>query len=114
MADKAPPCVIGRGITIKGNLAGSEELVIEGSVEGHIILKEHLTIKETGRITADIEVQSLLVLGSVSGNINAADLVSLSAEASVVADIRAPRVVIADGARFNGRIEMDVELPPGI
>lgn len=108
------PCVIGRGITIKGNLAGSEELVIEGSVEGHIVLKEHLTIKETGSITADIEVQSLLVHGSVSGNIDAQDLVSLSAEASVVADIRAPRVVIEDGARFRGRIEMDVELPPGI
>ncbi len=114
MADKAPPCVIGRGITIKGNLAGSEELVIEGNVEGHIVLKEHLTIKETGRITADIEVHSLLVLGAVSGNIDAQDLVSLSAEASVVADIRAPRVVIEDGARFKGRIEMDVELPPGI
>lgn len=112
MADQ--PCIIGRGITIKGNLAGSEQLIIEGAVEGHIALKEHLTIKETGRITADIEVESLLVHGSVSGNIDARDLVSLSAEASVVADIRAPRVVIEDGARFKGRIEMDVVLPPGI
>jgi len=108
------PCVIGRGITIKGNLHGSEELVIEGNVEGHIALKNHLTIKETGRITADITTESLLVHGQVSGNIEANDLVSLSAEASVVADIKAPRVVLEDGARFKGRIEMDVELPPGV
>jgi cytoskeletal protein CcmA (bactofilin family) len=108
------PCVIGRGITIKGNLSGAEELVIEGTVEGHIALKNHLTIKETGRITADITTESLLVHGQVSGNIEANDLVSLSSEASVVADIKAPRVVLEDGARFKGRIEMDVELPPGI
>lgn len=108
------PCVIGRGITIKGNLSGAEQLVIEGTVEGHISLKNHLTIKETGRITADITTHSLLVHGQVSGNIEADDLVSLSSEASVVADIKAPRVVLEDGARFKGRIEMDVELPPGI
>jgi len=112
MADN--PCVIGRGITIKGNLTGSEELVIEGSVEGHIALKNHLTIKETGQITADITTESMLVQGRVSGQIDANDLVSLSADASVVADIKAPRVVIEDGARFKGRIEMDVELPPGL
>jgi cytoskeletal protein CcmA (bactofilin family) len=112
MADQ--PCIIGRGISIKGILAGSEPLIIEGAVEGHIVLKEHLTITETGRITANVEVESLLVYGSVSGNIEARDLVSLSAEASVVADIRAPRVVIADGAHFRGRIEMDVRLPPGL
>lgn len=100
MADQ--PCIIGRGISIKGILAGSEPLIIEGAVEGHIVLKEHLTIKETGRIIANVEVESLLVYGSVSGSIEARDLVSLSAEASVVADIRAPRVVIADGARFRG------------
>jgi cytoskeletal protein CcmA (bactofilin family) len=112
MADQ--PCIIGRGISIKGILAGSEPLIIEGAVEGHIVLKEHLTIKETGRIIANVEVESLLVYGSVSGSIEARDLVSLSAEASVVADIRAPRVVIADGAHFRGRIEMDVRLPPGL
>ncbi len=112
MADT--PCIIGRGITIKGNVAGAEELVVDGSIEGHITLKNHLTVNSTGQIQADISTQSLLVHGRVSGNIDAADLVSLSADASVVADIRAPRVVIEDGARFKGRIEMDVELPPGV
>lgn len=112
MADT--PCIIGRGITIKGNISGAEELVVDGSVEGHVALKNHLTVNATGQITADIQTQSLMVHGRVSGNIDADDVVSLSAEASVVADIRAPRVVIEDGARFKGRIEMDVDLPPGV
>ena len=105
------PCVIGRGITIKGNLSGAEDLVIEGGVEGHIVLKNELTIMETGVIDADISTRSLTVHGRVSGNIEADDIVSLSNVANVVADIRAPRVVIEDGARFKGRIDMDVELP---
>lgn len=109
MADN--PFVIGRGITIKGNVSGAEDLVIEGTVEGHISMKNHLTIMESGSIQADISTLSLEVHGRVSGNIDADDMVSLSAESNVVADIRAPRVVIEDGARFKGRIEMDVKLP---
>lgn len=109
MADN--PFVIGRGITIKGNVSGAEDLVIEGTVEGHISMKNHLTIMESGSIQADISTHSLEVHGRVSGNIDADDMVSLSAESNVVADIRAPRVVIEDGARFKGRIEMDVKLP---
>lgn len=108
------PCIIGRGITIKGNVSGGEELVVDGAIEGHISLKNHLTVNATGHIQADIQTQSLLVHGRVSGAIDAADMVSLSADASVVADIRAPRIVIEDGARFRGRIEMDVDLPPGV
>ena len=76
--------------------------------------KNHLTVLESGQITADIATSSLEVHGRVSGNIEADDLVSLSSAANVVADIRAPRVVIEDGARFKGRIEMDVKLPPDV
>lgn len=123
MADNMPnnmsynmsgPCIIGQGITIKGNLTGAEELVVEGSIEGHIALKSNLTVKETGSITADVSVQALVVHGKVSGNIDASDVVSLSSAASVVADIRAPRVVLEDGARFKGRIEMDFDLPADV
>jgi cytoskeletal protein CcmA (bactofilin family) len=108
MADQ---CVIARGIQIKGNLSGSEDLVVEGSVEGHISLKNQLTVMDTGEITADISVQSLEVQGKVSGQIDASEMVSLTSASNVVADIRAPRVVIEDGARFRGRVEMDVDLP---
>jgi cytoskeletal protein CcmA (bactofilin family) len=108
MADQ---CVIGKGIQIRGNLSGGEDLVVEGTIEGHISMKNHLTVSESGTITADISTNSLEVHGRVSGQIEASEMVSLSAAANVVADIRAPRVVIEDGARFKGRIEMDVELP---
>jgi cytoskeletal protein CcmA (bactofilin family) len=107
----AEQCVIGRGIQIKGNLSGGEDLVVEGSVEGHVSMKNHLVVMETGIITADILTSSLEVHGRVSGQIDASEMVSLSAASNVVADIRAPRVVIEDGARFRGRIEMDVDLP---
>ncbi len=108
------PCVIGKGIQIKGTLNGAEDLVIEGRVEGHITLRNHLTIESTGQLVADISTESLEVHGEVSGNIEAAQMVSINADAKVLADIRAPRVIIEDGARFKGRIEMDVELPNDI
>jgi len=108
------PCVIGKGIQIKGNLSGAEDLIIEGRVEGHITLRNHLTIESTGQIVAEIAIHSLAVHGEVSGNIEAEEMVAINADAKVLADIRAPRVVIEDGARFKGRIDMDVELPSDI
>ena len=109
MADGA--CIIGRNIRIKGNLTGSEDLVVEGDIEGHVAIQNHLTIQESGEITADIKARSLEAHGKISGNIDVEDLVSISAAACVSANIKAPRVVIEDGARFSGSVEMDVELP---
>ena len=106
--------VIGRGITIRGNLSGSEDLVIEGRVEGTVALKNHLTIEGTGSIMADVDVQNLTVNGEVQGNIAASESVLVSGTAKVIGNIRAPRVIIEDGARFKGGIEMEFELPEGV
>jgi len=108
------PCVIGRAITIRGNLSGSEDLLVEGRVEGSVSLKNHLSIEETGVVEADIDVEDLTVRGEMKGDINAAQSVSINANARVVGNIRAPRVIIEDGARFRGHIDMEVELPEGI
>lgn len=108
------PCIIGRGIQIRGNLSGSGDLVIEGRVEGHVALQDHLTVEESGTVVADVETQELTVNGKMSGNIEASQRVSISSSALVIGDVHAPRVVIEDGARFRGNIEMDVPLPPGI
>ena len=113
MAEQTPG-IIGKGIRIKGNLSGGGDLVIEGQVEGQVSLKNHLIIEGTGRVMADIEAEQLTINGEASGNINASDRVSINASAKVVGDIKAPRVVIEDGARFQGSIEMEVELPPDI
>jgi cytoskeletal protein CcmA (bactofilin family) len=108
------PGVIGQGITIRGNLSGSEPLVIEGKVEGTITLENHLTVGTTGRLTADVDVETLTVNGMVEGNIRAQHKVAVRAGASVVGNISAPRVIIDDGAVFKGSIEMEFELPEGV
>jgi cytoskeletal protein CcmA (bactofilin family) len=106
--------VIGKGIEIKGTLSGAGDLVVEGRVEGQISLKNTLTIEDSGEVQADVEVESIVVNGKMSGNIEATDKVQVSSSARMVGDIKAPRVVIEDGARFKGSIEMDVKLPEGV
>ena len=112
MADVS--CVVGKGIQVRGNLSGSGDLVVEGRVEGHIALQDHVMVQEEGTLVADVESRELTVNGSMSGNIDASERVSIANSATVIGDIRAPRVVIEDGARFRGNIEMDVPLPANI
>ncbi len=107
-------CIIGKNIQIRGKLAGSEDLVVEGRIEGTVALKNHLTIEQTGIVDADVEVKDLTVHGEMRGDIHADGTVSVSNAAKVVGNIRAPRIILEDGARFKGSIEMDVELPSGI
>jgi cytoskeletal protein CcmA (bactofilin family) len=81
-------------------------LIIEGRVEGEITLKKHLTVETTGVIVADVKTKNITVKGELRGNMTAEDLVEIHASARVVGDISAPRVVIAEGARFKGHIDM--------
>jgi cytoskeletal protein CcmA (bactofilin family) len=106
--------VIGKGIEIKGTLSGAGDLIVEGRVEGEIALRNMLTIEESGEVQADVEVESIIVNGRMSGNIEANDKVHVSSTARMVGDIKSPRVVIEDGARFKGSIEMNVKLPDGL
>jgi cytoskeletal protein CcmA (bactofilin family) len=99
---------IGQSIQIKGELTGNEDLTIEGKVDGKIILKDHnLTIGANGRITAEIHAKTVVVVGEIVGNITADDKVEVAPTGSMKGDIIAPRVVLADGARFKGSIDMD-------
>src|SRR6185295_7555404 len=99
---------IGQSIQIKGELSGNEDLTIEGKVDGKIFLKDHnLTIGSNGRITAEIHAKTVVVVGEVVGNITADDKVEVAPTGSMKGDILAPRVVLADGARFKGSIDMD-------
>jgi len=99
---------IGQSIHIKGELTGNEDLTIEGKVEGKVFLKDHnLTIGANGKITAEIQAKTVMVLGEVTGNITADDKVEVATSGSMRGDIVAPRVVLADGAKFRGAIDMD-------
>ena len=98
---------IGKSVVIKGELNGSEDLTIEGHVEGTIQLKEHvLTIGPNGRIKAQVFAKAVIVLGEVTGNVTASDKVDIRDNGSVDGDIVAPRVAIAEGAHFRGSVDM--------
>ena len=99
--------LIGKSVVVEGELHGSEDLTIEGRVEGKITLKQHvLTVGAHGRVQAQVFAKSVVVLGEVIGNIAATETISISAEASVEGDLKAPRVAISEGARFRGGIDM--------
>src|ERR1051326_6986368 len=98
---------IGKSVVIKGELNGSEDLTIEGHVEGTIQLKDHvLTIGPNGKIKAQVFAKSVIVLGEVTGNVTASDKVDIRDNGSVEGDIISPRVAIAEGAHFRGSVDM--------
>jgi cytoskeletal protein CcmA (bactofilin family) len=101
------PASIGKSIVIKGELSGSEDLTIEGHVDGKIELRNHVvTVGTNGRITAQVAAKSIIVLGHVTGNLTATDKVDIRESGSVEGDVVAPRVAIADGSHFRGTIDM--------
>ena len=104
---------IGKSVVIKGELTGSEDLTIEGHVEGKIELRENvLTIGPNGKIKAQIFAKSVVVLGEVTGNVSATEKVDIRDNGSVEGDIVSPRVAIAEGAMFRGSVDMQRAAKP--
>ena len=98
---------IGKSISIKGDLTGNEDLVIEGTVEGKVDLPNNeLTIGSEGKVRADVHAKSVIVVGTVSGNVSAVERVEIQATGLVEGDVRGPRLVIQEGARLNGSVDM--------
>ena len=101
------PATIGQSVQIEGELTGQEDLIIDGKIEGKIVLDgHHLTVGPNGCIHAEVHAKSVQVNGEVSGNIVADDKVEISSSGSVHGDITAPRVALADGSSFKGSIDM--------
>jgi cytoskeletal protein CcmA (bactofilin family) len=99
---------IGPGIVINGELISEESLRVDGHVKGQILLREaELTIGQSARIEADVRSVRVLVLGTVNGNIAASERIEIGASASVTGNLSANKVVIVEGAQFNGSIDMD-------
>ena len=98
---------IGKSVIIKGDLSGSEDLTIEGQVEGKIELRQNiLTIGPNGKIKAAVFAKAVIVQGEVQGDITATERVDIRDAGSVDGDLSAPRIAIADGAHFRGSIDM--------
>lgn len=98
---------IGRSITIRGEVTGDEDLLIQGRVDGSVDLRAHsITVGSEGDVKASIVGRIVTVQGRVEGNITAEEQVILRNSAWVQGDILAPRVVLEDGARFRGGVDM--------
>ena len=99
--------LIGPSIEIKGTLSGGEDLIVEGLVEGKIELAQHsVTIGTSGRIKADIQGRSIVVMGEVEGNLLGSEQIILRQSSKVRGNLVAPRVSLEDGADFKGSIDM--------
>jgi cytoskeletal protein CcmA (bactofilin family) len=99
---------IGKSITIRGDLTGNEDLVIEGQVEGKIELPNNqLTIGTDGNVKAHVHAKSVVVVGHVIGNVSGVERVEIQATGKVDGDVTAPKLVVAEGAQVNGAIQMN-------
>ncbi len=104
---------IGKSVVIKGELSGSEDLTIEGQVEGKIELRQNvLTIGPNAKIKAQVFAKAIVIQGEVHGNVTASEKVDIRDAGSVDGDVSAPRVAIADGAHFRGSIDMQRQGAP--
>ena len=112
--------VIGKSVTIKGQIYSQEDLTIDGEMEGSIEVKEHrLTVGPNGRVQAGVKAREIVVLGTINGNVEVSDKIDIRKDARLVGDIKTARIVIEDGAFFKGNIDITraggVEPPkPGV
>lgn len=99
---------LGAGLQIKGHITGSENLQIDGKVDGPITLPGHeLTVGTSAHLNSEIHAGQVVVHGKVVGNVHARDRVDIKADGSIIGDIATARISIEDGAHFKGRIEID-------
>jgi cytoskeletal protein CcmA (bactofilin family) len=98
---------IGKSITLKGDLSGNEDLVIEGHIEGRVDLPNNqLTIGANGSCAAEVHAKTVVVVGKVTGNVIASERIEIQATGLVNGDVSAPRLIVQEGAVVNGSIEM--------
>lgn len=99
---------LGSSLQIKGHITGTEDLQIDGKVDGPISLRGHaLTVGAAAQLTSEIHAREIVVYGKVVGNVHARDRVDVKTDGSVIGDISTARISIEDGAHFKGRIEID-------
>ena len=104
---------LGASIQIKGEVNGTEDLQIDGIVEGPIRLKGHeLTVGPAAQLTSEIHAGDVIAFGKIMGNVHARGRVDIKKDGSITGDISSARISIEDGAYFKGRIEIDPTKPP--
>jgi cytoskeletal protein CcmA (bactofilin family) len=107
MAVENGPARIGKTVVIRGEVKGSEDLIVDGRVEGTILLSEsRLTIGASANVAADLSAKEILILGQVQGNVVATGRVELRAGCVVEGDIHALRLAVEDNAVFRGNVDL--------
>jgi cytoskeletal protein CcmA (bactofilin family) len=107
MAVENSPARIGKTVVIRGEVKGSEDLIVDGRVEGTISLSEsRLTIGANANVAADLSARDVLILGQVQGNVVATGRVELRAGCVVEGDLRALRLAVEDNAVFRGKVDL--------
>ena len=101
----------GREVTIEGTVTGSEPIIIEGSVKGNIRLSADLRIGTQARVEATVHARNVVIEGKLVGDVSADDKVELVASCSVDGNIKAPKIIVAEGARFRGAVDMGSARP---
>lgn len=102
---------IGPNITIDGTLSGGEPVLVEGTIHGKINLQSDLQIGTKARVEATVHARNVTVEGKVTGDISADDRLELVMTATVDGNIKAPKIVVAEGARFRGSVDMGSKRP---
>jgi cytoskeletal protein CcmA (bactofilin family) len=102
---------IGPNITIEGTVSGSERVVVEGTVKGQINITADLLVGTKARVEATVHARNVTVEGNLNGDVSADDRVELVASATVDGNIKAPKIIVAEGAKFRGSVDMGSRVP---
>jgi len=106
-AASSEQATIGKGLFIKGEISGSESLLVDGKIEGSINLPgNRVTVGRNGQVAANITAREVVILGKIRGNVSATDRVDIRAEGALNGDVAAARISIEDGAYFKGGIDI--------
>jgi len=101
----------GPNIAFDGTITGNESVTIEGTVRGKIDLQSNLMIGTKARVEATVHAKNVTIEGKLTGDVSADERVELVASATVDGNIKAPKIVVADGARFRGNVDMGSAKP---
>lgn len=99
--------VLGKSVTIKGQIVGREDLIIDGEVEGDIDMSNHrLTIGPAASVRAGIKARELVVFGAVNGKVETSEKTDIRTQGSIVGDVKTARIAIQDGAYLKGAVDI--------
>lgn len=102
---------IGPNIALEGTISGSEPVLIEGTVRGNIKVSGDLRIGTKARVEATVHARNVVVEGKLNGDLSADERVELVASATVNGNIKAPKIIVAEGAKFRGSVDMGSKVP---